>query len=476
MFDKVWGDHVVASLSDDVALLYIDRHFTHDLSDPFSTKTLTDRGLSCRRPDLTYGLADHGVSTEPGQTDASTEASARLLPIFRQSTSDLGIKLFGLDDDRQGIVHVVGPELGLSLPGTTIVCGDSHTCTQGGIGALALGIGNTEVTQVLATQTLTVQRPATMQVRIEGRLGAHVSAKDLILRLIAREGADGGSGYTIEFAGSTVDGLSVEARLTLCNLTVEFGARMGFVARDDTTYAYLEGRPHAPTGPCWDEAVRYWRSLRTDDGAAFDRVLTLDAASVAPQISWGTSPAHTIGIDDVIPDPDDAPNDASRTAWAAALEYMDLSPGRSLAGTPVQHVFIGSCTNSRIEDLLAAAAVVAGRHVAPGVRAWVVPGSQAVKREAERRGLREVFVEAGFAWREPGCSMCMSMNGDTVPAGERCLSTSNRNFVGRQGPRARTHLASPATARRSSLPAATSAAAAPARPRSGRSRAWATAS
>ena len=436
MFEKVWAEHVVASLAEDVDLLYVDRHFTHDLSGPFSMATLADRGLGCRRPDLTYALPDHGVSTAPGRTEDSTDASAQLLPLFRRSTSTLGIRYFDLDDDRQGIVHVVGPELGLSLPGTIIVCGDSHTCTQGGVGALAWGIGNTEVTQVLATQTLTVQRPATMQVRIDGDLAPHVTAKDLILRLIAREGADGGSGHAIEFTGTAVAALSVEARLTLCNLTVEFGARMGFVGPDEKTLDYLHGRPHAPTGSGWDAAVAHWRSLRSDPGATFDRVIELDAATVAPQVSWGTSPAHTIGVDEPIP----------ATADLAALDYMGLEAGRPLLGLPVQHVFIGSCTNSRIEDLEAAAAVVAGRHVAHGVRAWVVPGSQTVKREAERRGLRDIFTDAGFDWREPGCSMCMSMNGDTIPAGERCISTSNRNFVGRQGPGARTHLASPATA------------------------------
>ena len=451
MFAKVWQEHVVASLSDDVDLVYIDRHFTHDLSGPFSMKTLEDRGLDCRRPDLTFALPDHGVSTSPGRTDASAEASAQLMPLFRASTSSLGITLFDLDDDRQGIVHVVGPELGLSLPGTFIVCGDSHTCTQGGVGALAWGIGNTEVTQVLATQTLTVQRPATMEVRIDGDLAPHVSAKDLILHLIAREGADGGSGHAIEFAGSTVERLSVEARLTLCNLTVEFGARMGFVAPDDVTVAYLEGRPHAPSGDAWDHAVAHWRSLRTDPGARFDRRIEIDAATIGPQVSWGTSPAHTTTVDSPVPDPAEAPNAATAKAWADAQAYLDLRPGQALGGLPVQHVFIGSCTNSRIEDLEAAAAIVGDGRVAAGVRAWVVPGSQAVKREAERRGLDGIFTRAGFAWRESGCSMCMSMNGENVPAGERCLSTSNRNFVGRQGPGARTHLASPATAAATAL-------------------------
>ncbi len=451
MFAKVWDQHVVTSLSDDVDLLYIDRHFLHDLSGPFSMKSLKDRGLSVRRPDLTWALPDHGVSTEPGRRDDSSDAGAKLLPIFRASTHDLGIRLFDLDDDEQGIVHVVGPEQGLSLPGTTVVCGDSHTCTQGGVGAVAWGIGNTEVTQVLATQTLNVQRPRTMLVDITGALAPNVVAKDLVLHLIASEGADGGSGYAIEYGGSTVERLSVEGRLTLCNLSVEFGARMGFVAPDDVTFAYLHGRPHAPSGPAWEQAVTAWRALRTDDGATFDRVIEIDASGVAPQVSWGTSPAHTVAVDEPVPSPAAAPDASTAAAWEAALGYMGIRPGRTLEGVPVDHVFIGSCTNSRIEDLEAAAAVVAGRQVAPGVRAWVVPGSQAVKRQAEQRGLDEVFRAAGFAWREPGCSMCMSMNGDTVPAGERCISTSNRNFVGRQGPGARTHLASPATAAASAV-------------------------
>jgi 3-isopropylmalate/(R)-2-methylmalate dehydratase large subunit len=332
-----------------------------------------------------------------------------------------------------------------------VVCGDSHTCTQGGVGAVAWGIGNTEVTQVLATQALNVQRPATMLVQIDGDLAAHVSAKDLILYLIARDGADGGSGHAIEYGGSTVRAMSVEARLTLCNLTVEFGASIGFVAPDDTTFEYLGGRPYAPAGRLWDDAVEHWRSLPSDAGTAFDQTLYIDAARVGPQVSWGTSPAHTVGVDGTIPDPGAAPDESTGRAWATALDYMALRAGEPIAGVPIQHVFIGSCTNSRLEDLQRAAEVVRGRRVAPGVRAWVVPGSLAVKRQAERLGLHEVFTAAGFAWREPGCSMCMSMNGDVVPPGERSVSTSNRNFVGRQGPGARTHLASPETAAASAL-------------------------
>ena len=451
MFAKLWDEHVVATLADDIDLLYVDRHFLHDLSGPFSMRSLEKRHLSVRRPDLTWAVPDHGVSTEPGRTAGSSEASAKLLPLFRSSSEELGVRLFDLDADEQGIVHVVGPEQGLSLPGTTIVCGDSHTCTQGGIGALAWGIGNTEVTQVLATQTLSVQRPRTMLVEVTGALAPHVVAKDLVLSLIARDGADGGTGFAIEYGGDTVRALSVEGRLTLCNLSAEFGARMGFVAPDETTFAYLRGRPFAPAGASWDRAVSAWDELRTDAGASFDRTVRVDAADVAPQVSWGTSPAHTIAVDAPVPSPSSADDESTAATWAAALEYMGLEAGRPLLGLPLDHVFIGSCTNSRIEDLRAAAAVVDGGRVASSVSAWVVPGSQAVKRQAEREGLDQVFLAAGFAWREPGCSMCMSMNGDTVPAGERCLSTSNRNFVGRQGPGARTHLASPATAAASAL-------------------------
>jgi 3-isopropylmalate/(R)-2-methylmalate dehydratase large subunit len=356
-----------------------------------------------------------------------------------------------LNDERQGIVHVVGPELGLTLPGMLVVCGDSHTCTQGGVGALAWGIGNTEVTQVFATQALNVQRPAAMLVQVDGALASHVSAKDVILHLIAREGADGGSGHAIEYGGSTVQAMSIEARLTLCNLTVEFGASIGFVAPDDATYDYLEGRAFAPSGSQWNDAVDYWRSLSSDRGALFARTIEIDAAKVAPQVSWGTSPAHSVAVDSFVPDPADAPDDATARAWRDSLDYMGLRAGQPIEGVPVQHVFIGSCTNSRLEDLQRAAAVVRGRRVADGIRAWVVPGSQAVKREAERLDLDKVFTAAGFAWREPGCSMCMSMNGDIIPPGERSVSTSNRNFVGRQGPGARTHLASPETAAASAI-------------------------
>jgi 3-isopropylmalate/(R)-2-methylmalate dehydratase large subunit len=451
MFEKAWSQHVVASLGGDEDLVWIDRHFTHDLGGPFAYQALAKRNLTVRRPDLTLAIADHGISTEPGRTDASTSASRKLMPIFRDLTAEFGVRLLDVHDRRQGIVHVVGPELGLCQPGAFVVCGDSHTCTQGGVGAIAWGIGSSESVQVLATQTLIVLRPKTLLVRISGAPRAGVEAKDLVLALIARYGADGGSGYAIEYAGDAVDALSIEGRMTLCNLSVEFGARIGFVAPDEKTLAYLEGRPCSPTGPDWTAAEAHWRSLRSDPGASYDKALELDAGAVAPQVSWGTSPAQTVGVDGVVPDPAAAPDPATGKAWRAALEYMGLEPGTRIEGLPVQNVFIGSCTNSRYEDLECAAEVVRGRRVAAGVRAWVVPGSQAVKRRAEAAGLREVFLDAGFQWREPGCSMCMSLNGDTVPPGERCVSTSNRNFMGRQGPRARTHLVGPGTAAASAI-------------------------
>ena len=446
LFAKIWDTHVVESLGDGMDLVWIDRHFLHDLSGPFSLQSLANRGLPCRHPELTFATPDHGVATTPGRTELSSEVSAKLLPLFRDLCAKYAVELFDLDDPRQGIVHVVAAELGLSLPGSIVVCGDSHTCTQGGLGAVAWGIGNTEITQVLATQTLMVERPRTMRVRCAGALSAHVDAKDLILHVIAREGADAGSGHAVEYAGPAVEALPVEGRMTLCNLSVEMGAKMGFVAADETVFAYLRGRPGAPREALWEQAVAHWQSLRGDPGASFDREVAVDASEIAPQMSWGTSPAHTIAVDGIVPQPEQAPDRGTAKAWGEALDYMGLQPGSRLEGLPIQHVFIGSCTNSRLSDLESAAAVVRGRQVAAGVRAWVVPGSQSVKRAAEARGLDGIFKGAGFEWREPGCSMCIGMNGEQVPPGERCVSTSNRNFVGRQGPGARTHLASPASA------------------------------
>jgi 3-isopropylmalate/(R)-2-methylmalate dehydratase large subunit len=396
-------------------------------------------------------MPDHGVSTEPGRRDDSSPIGARLLPALRRGCAEQRIRLFDIDDPEQGIVHVVGPEQGLTLPGLTLLCGDSHTCTHGGLGAVAWGVGTSEVNHVLATQTIVEPRPRGMRVRFEGTLAAGVEAKDLALACIGALGAAAGSGHALEWAGSAVRSLSVEGRMTLCNLSIEMGAKIGLVAPDDVVFEYLQGRPFAPRGAVWDAALAHWRTLVSDDDAEFDRDEAIDASAVRPQVTWGTSPAHTIAIDGRVPDPDRAPDASTRQAWRDALAYMDLAPGTPIRGVPIQRVFIGSCTNSRIGDLRRAAAVLGGRKVAPGVVAWVVPGSQAVKREAEAAGLDRVFRDAGFEWREPGCSTCSATNGERVPPGERCVSTSNRNFVGRQGPGARTHLASPAVAAASAV-------------------------
>jgi 3-isopropylmalate/(R)-2-methylmalate dehydratase large subunit len=444
LLQKLWDLHRVDEMGGGMDLISIDLHLLHDLSGPGALKALDERGLPVLAPGQTFATPDHGVATAPGRGDDSSEASRRSLPALRRYCEAAGIALFDLDSAEQGIVHVIGPELGLTLPGLSIVCGDSHTCTQGAFGALAWGIGSTEILQVLATQMLILERPASMRIWIEGALKPGVSAKDLILHIIGRWGAAGAVGHAVEFAGPAVEALSMEERMSLCNLAVEFGARFGLVAPDETTFAYLEGRPFAPKGAGWTAALEHWRSLPSDPDAAFDRELRLDAAEVDPQITWGVTLDHVVPVGASVPTPPTEPRAAA--AYGAALDYMGLAPGAPLSAVAVQHVFIGSCANSRLSDLEAAAAVVRGRRVADGVSAWVVPGSQGVKLAAERLGLDRVFREAGFQWREPGCSMCLAMNGDMVPSGERCVSTSNRNFVGRQGPGARTHLASPATA------------------------------
>jgi len=446
LVDKIWDQHVVADLGDGLYLLHVDLHLLHDLSGPASLGALLNRELHVRNPELTFATPDHSVSTLPGRRDDTSESGARLLPALRSRCEAESITLFDIDDPAQGIVHVIGPELGLTLPGATVLCGDSHTCTHGGLGAVAWGIGTSEITHVLATQTIVEARPKQMRVQFEGRTAPHVEAKDLILHLIGWLGADAGSGFAIEYAGSTIRAMSIEERMTLCNLSIELGAKIGLVAPDDTTFSYLAGRPYVPKGQSWDAALAQWRTLTTDADASFERDLAIDASQVAPQITWGTSPAHTIGVNEPVPSPADAPSASARSAWKDALAYMNLRPGQPLTGLPVQHVFIGSCANSRLSDLQVAARVVAGRRVAAGVRAWVVPGSRQVKREAEALGLHRVFEQAGFEWREPGCSMCLATNGETVPAGDRCVSTTNRNFVGRQGPSARTHLSGAAMA------------------------------
>jgi 3-isopropylmalate/(R)-2-methylmalate dehydratase large subunit len=445
LFEKIWTEHIVADLGDDTALLHIDRHLLHDLGGSRGLLDLKSRGLSVHDPELTFATPDHSISTTPGRAD-TIEIGKQLLAALRVETSASGIRLFDVGEPGQGIVHVIGPELGLSLPGSLIVCGDSHTCTHGGMGALAFGIGSSELSHVLATQTLIQRRPKTMRVRFEGVMRPGVTAKDLILALIGHVGAAGGAGYAVEYAGSTIRDMPIEGRLTICNLSIELGAKMGFVAPDETTFEYLKGRPYAPAGAMWTRAVEAWRALRSDADAVFDRDVLIDVASLAPQVTWGTSPEHVVGIDGRIPEIASITNPDKRKGVELALEYMGLQPGAAIRGTPVDWVFIGSCTNSRISDLRAAAEVVRGRKVAGSVRAWVVPGSESVKRAAIEEGLDKVFIAAGFEWREPGCSMCLAANGETVPPGRRSVSTSNRNFIGRQGPRARTHLASPATA------------------------------
>jgi 3-isopropylmalate/(R)-2-methylmalate dehydratase large subunit len=445
MLAKIWDQHVIARLGDDTDLLHIDRHLLHDLGGSRGLLDLKSRGLAVHNPELTFATPDHAISTAYGRA-GTIKIGQELLAALRVETSATGIRMFDIDEPGQGIVHVIGPELGLSLPGCLIVCGDSHTCTHGGLGALAFGIGSSELTHVLATQTLIQRRPKTMRVKFEGKLSLGVTAKDLILALIGQVGAAGGTGYAVEYTGSAIREMPIEGRLTICNLSIELGAKMGMVAPDDKTYEYLSGRPYAPQGEMWEQAVKAWRELPSDPDAVFEQEVLIDIAKIIPQVTWGISPEHVIGVDDRIPDPQAIADPARRIAAETALEYMGLTPGAPIAGTPVDWVFIGSCTNSRLSDLRAAAEVARGRTVAPGVRAWIVPGSETVKRQAVAEGLDKVFIDAGFEWREPGCSMCLAANGETVGPGQRSVSTSNRNFVGRQGPRARTHLASPASA------------------------------
>jgi 3-isopropylmalate/(R)-2-methylmalate dehydratase large subunit len=446
LFAKIWDAHVIRELGEGWSLLHVDRHLLHDLSGGPALADVAARGLAVHDPELVSATPDHAVSSRPGRDGTTYVAGSRLWSALRDRTRVAGVRFYDVGQPGQGIVHVMGPELGIVLPGLTVVCGDSHTCTNGGVGALAFGIGSSESTHALATQTLRLQQPKTMRIRCDGRLASGVTAKDLALHIIGTLGAAAGTGYAIEYAGTAVEALDVEARLTLCNLTVELGARFGLVAPDEKTIAWLHGRPQAPSGESFETAAAYWRTLKTDDDAVFDRDETIDAGAVLPTITWGTSPEHAMAIDARIPEPASAASAEDRAAWTVALDYMGLEGGASLAGTPVDWVFIGSCTNSRLSDLRAAAEVARGRHVAPNVTAWVVPGSENVKRAAEAEGLHTLFEAAGFAWREPGCSMCVAANGEQVPPRARCVSTSNRNFVGRQGPQARTHLASPAMA------------------------------
>lgn len=446
MFDKVWNEHCVASLGTGFDLIHVDRLLMHDLAGPISLQRIEDRGLSIHSPGLVYAVPDHLVTSVPGKRGAMLEKFNGYINALREACSRQGITLFDVDDHRQGIVHVVGPALGVTLPGATVICGDSHTCTHGGIGAIAWGIGISEQDHALATQCIIEKKPKTMQVEFVGTRPVGVSAKDMILHAIAIHGSGFGDGYAVEYRGKPVEALAIEERFTICNMSVEFGAKIGFVAPDGKTLDYLRDLEFAPRGDLFEDAARHWLSLRTDNGASFHASLTVDVGNLRPQVSWGINPAHTIGIDDCIPDPDDAPDADTRHNWSMALEYMGLRAGDRIQGTPIDHVFIGSCTNSRLSDLAAAAAVIKGKQVADGVEAWVVAGSQQVKKDAEAQGLDEIFRQSGFQWREPGCSLCPAANGDVVGPEKRCVSTSNRNFMGRQGPRARTHLASPQTA------------------------------
>lgn len=446
LLDKVWQRHVVRDLGDGWALLHIDRHLLHDLSGPPALAEVAQRGLRVRRPELAVATPDHAVSSLPGRTGRTYAGGAELWAALKDRSRESGVRFFDLGEPGQGIVHVMGPELGIVLPGTTVVCGDSHTCTNGGLGALAFGIGSSESTHVLATQTLRQRKPRRLRVRFQGTLPRGATAKDMALHLLGTAGAAAGVGFAIEYAGSTVRALDIEERLTLCNLSVELGAKIGMVAPDEHTFEYLAGRPFAPQGPLFERAVADWGTLVSDEDASFDREISIDSTQIAPTVTWGTSPDQALAIDGRIPDPAGAPNAATRQAWQQALAYMGLEPGQAIAGTPVDWIFIGSCANSRLSDLRAAARIARGRKVARSVTAWVVPGSERVKRDAEAEGLHRVFLDAGFEWRAPGCSMCVAANGERVPAGARSVSTSNRNFVGRQGPGARTHLASPAMA------------------------------
>ncbi len=444
MFDKIWDDHVVTG--DDPALLYVDLHLVHEVTSPQAFSGLDAAGRRVRRPDLTLATVDHAVPTTSRALGIRDPQSKKQVDALKHNTEKHGITYFGIDDPRQGIVHVVGPENGYTQPGKVIVCGDSHTSTHGAFGALAFGIGTSEVEHVLATQTLWQKKPKTMAVEFDGPLPHGVTSKDLILGMISQLGVGGGQGHVIEYRGEAIRGLTMEERMTICNMSIEGGARAGMIAPDETTFEYVEGRPQAPRGADWDEAVRYWSGLVTDDDAVFDTTHHIDASALVPHVSWGINPGQTAPITGLVPDPNDAADPVEKDSIVRALQYMNLKPGTPFTDIKVDHVFLGSCTNGRIEDLRLAAKIVAGRQVAPGVNAVVVPGSMQVKAQAESEGLAHVFESAGFSWREAGCSSCLAMNEDVIPAGERCASTSNRNFEGRQGRGARTHLLSPAMA------------------------------
>ena len=446
LFEKIWDSHVVRAEPDGTTLLYIDRQLVHEVTSPQAFEGLKLAGRRPRRPGATLAVPDHNVPTTDRRLGITDRISAIQIQTLEDNCREFGITLFNMSDVRQGIVHVIGPEQGFTLPGTTIVCGDSHTSTHGAFGALAFGIGTSEVEHVLATQCLVQKRPKTMEIRVDGALSERCSAKDVILAIIGKIGTAGGTGYVIEYTGSVIRGLSMEGRMTLCNMSIEGGARAGMVAPDEKTIAYIKGRPLAPTGVSFNQAAKAWQQLKTDSDAKYDAFVVLKAEDIAPQVSWGTSPGMVTGVDDKVPDPRKMVDEKIRQATERALDYMGLTANMPITDIHIDRVFIGSCTNSRIEDLRLAASFAKGKHVAKTVRAMVVPGSGLVKQQAEEEGLDRVFTAAGFEWREPGCSMCLAMNADVLQPGERCASTSNRNFEGRQGAGGRTHLVSPAMA------------------------------
>ena len=446
LFDKIWDAHLVDQRDDGSSLLYIDRHLVHEVTSPQAFEGLRQAGRTLRRPEASLAVADHNVPTTDRAAGIREEDSRIQVETLEANCAEFGVPYVPMDDIRQGIVHIIGPEQGLTQPGTTIVCGDSHTATHGAFGAFAMGIGTSEVEHVLATQTLILKRPKNMRIAVDGALPFGVTAKDLVLAIIGEIGAAGGVGHVIEYAGEAIADLTMEGRMTVCNMSIEAGARAGLIAPDATTLEYLKGRPYAPTGGAWEQAAAYWSGLRSDPGAAYAAEVSFAADAIAPQVTWGTSPQDVVPITGAVPDPAAEPDPGRRRAIERSLEYLDLEPGTPMCEIAVSRIFIGSCTNGRIEDLRAAAAVARGRKVASGVGAMVVPGSGLVKRQAEEEGLDQVFLAAGFEWREPGCSMCLAMNADRLEPGERCAATSNRNFEGRQGPGGRTHLMSPAMA------------------------------
>jgi 3-isopropylmalate/(R)-2-methylmalate dehydratase large subunit len=452
LFDKIWASHVVETLPAGTVVLYIDKHLTHEVTSPQAFEGLRQAGRKVRRPDATLAVVDHNIATDSSRLTGIEDPESRLqVETLERNVVEFGVPYIPLHDDRQGIVHVIGPELGLSLPGMTLVCGDSHTSTHGALGALAFGIGTSEVEHVLATQTL-LQKPAkNMRVTVDGTLPLGCTAKDIVLAIIGRIGTAGGTGHVIEYAGEAIRALDMAGRMTVCNMSIEAGARAGMVAPDETTFAYVKGRPHAPQGEAFERAVAWWKTLPSDPGAHFDKEVRLDASEIAPMVTWGTSPEDVLPITGVVPDPESATDEARRAQLRRMVQYMGVQPGQRLQDLKVDVVFIGSCTNSRIEDIRAAAAIARGRRIADHVRALVVPGSGLVKKQAEAEGLDRVLKEAGFEWREAGCSMCLGMNPDKLTPGQRCASTSNRNFEGRQGPGGRTHLLSPAMAAAAAL-------------------------